>query len=138
MIAAAIALVSDQRFTVVLAARWGRHWIVLMLHFSFNSLRLLWFGLWLPGKEFARFGIRPCPAAFLPGPPANALNSARSPGASMQIHFNFRCRFTIRCNTIIRNYMRMTAIIHNYPMAIGALDMRRSLHAAVEADPNDR
>ena len=39
---------------------------------------------------------------------------------------------------IIRNYMRMTAIIRNYTMAISAMHMRRSLHTAAEADPTDR
>ena len=54
--------------------------------------------------------IEPSPH-FPARPSANALNFARSPGASMQIHFKFRCRFTMRCNTISRNYMRITAII---------------------------
>ena len=39
--------------------------------------------------------------------------SARPPGASMQIHFKFRCRFTLRCNINIRNYTHMTIMEHN-------------------------
>ena len=77
-------------------------------------------------------------AAFLPGPPAQPVLDARSPGASMQIQLKFRCRFTLRCNTIIRNYMRMTAIIHNYIHGHQCQDMRRSLRAATGPDPNYR
>ena len=60
----------------------------------------------------------------------------------MQIHFKFRCRFTIRCNIIIRNYTRMTTIIHNYTLALSTMDMRqfmrRWLRAATGPDPSDR
>ena len=47
-------------------------------------------------------------AAFLPGPPAQPVLDARSPGASMQNQLKFRCRFTLRCNINIRNYTHMT------------------------------
>ena len=76
--------------------------------------------------------------AFLPGLPAKLFQCARSPGASMQIHFKFRCRFTIDCNMIIRNYMRMTTIIHNYIHGHQCQGMRRSLRAATGPDPTDR
>ena len=53
----------------------------------------------------------------------------------MQIHFKFRCRFTIRCNIIIRNYMRMTTIILNYIHGHQCQGMRRSLRVATGPDP---
>ena len=56
----------------------------------------------------------------------------------MQIHFKFRCRFTIDSNMIIRNYMRMTTIIHNYIHGHQCQGMRRSLRAATGPDPTDR
>ena len=73
--------------------------------------------------------IRSSFAAFLPGPPAQPVLDARSPGASMQNQLKFRCRFTLRCNINIRNYTHMTITGHNQVQSLNGA--HASGHAAI-------
>ena len=73
--------------------------------------------------------VRAGAAAFLPGPPAQPVLDARSPGASMQNQLKFRCRFTLRCNINIRNYTHMTITGHNQVQSLNGA--HASGHAAI-------
>ena len=69
------------------------------------------------GHNFARTQYRRAArraARRISARPSSERIKFRPISLCIDAHFKFRCRFTIRCNTISRNYMRMTTIIHNY------------------------